>query len=96
MDKVEYPYEPNLRNKCVADDGREFSNLLTTLKWSKWPGKFPFKTSRFNRQQCRSIWQWLGRTDPVPKFLDCYVCGEDMDWLDGKRERLPPFNESAD
>jgi hypothetical protein len=94
MNKVKYSFEPSLRNKCVADDGREFPNLLTTLLWTEWPGKLPFKTDRFNRRQCRSIWQWLGRTDPVPKFLDCYILTADADFLDGKRERLPPFNSS--
>src|SRR5262245_35761919 len=76
--KVEYTFRPNLRNRCVADDGRVFENMLTVLLNTEWPGQLPIKTNRFNQRQCRSIWQWLGRTDPAPKFMDCYVFGEDV------------------
>ena len=83
---IDYSFVPKLRSKFVADDGREFelqafwSDVFHQL--SEREQDNIFKTSRLDRSQCRMLWQWLGRTDPVPKSLKIFVRGEDADRID--------------
>ena len=87
MNMTELEWVPNLRTKLVADDGREFENIPAWIEWfdeteSKGDRLQIFRTKGYlNRRQCRSLWQWLGRTDRVPKRLDIYFKMEDLDRL---------------
>lgn len=83
--KTEAKFVPNLRAKFVADDGREFDNLL---EWPYWLKQLPratwnqiWQSGILNRKQCRDFWRWMGRTDPVPKRLAIYFNSEDVDRL---------------
>ena len=68
--KVDVIWE--LPTKAVADDGREFDNLINGqmdfFEAQRWHLR-----NKLNRRQCRELWQWLGRTDKVPKHLAIFV-----------------------
>jgi hypothetical protein len=80
---IEYEWVPNLQTLAVADDGREFLNLINgALEWLEeqpWWNKVGLQTEILNRRQCRELWQWLGRTDKVPKSLRIFVNRKDME-----------------
>jgi hypothetical protein len=81
---ISYQVIPNLRSKFVADDGREF-DMHAAWEWfdgepDRWRQLF-FGSGVLNRSQCRSLWRWLGRTDPVPKRLEVFFLAEDIQRL---------------
>jgi hypothetical protein len=72
--KGEWGWIPNLRTKFVADDGRDFGDLgyifaewLETRPESEYPAWC--KRGYLTREQCRSFWSYIGRTDKAPKRL---------------------------
>ena len=79
--RIEYEWIPNLRTMLVADDGREFENLFNVALELFDEKKWSLDIDSLNRRQCRELWEWLGRTDKVPKRLKIFVNTEDLDRL---------------
>lgn len=79
MMKVEYEWVPNLRSKAIADDGREFDNLLNMVAFEYLDTqKNWMETGIIDCRQCRGLWKWLGRTDKPPKRLTLFVNRADI------------------
>ena len=80
--KIEFTWEPNLRTLAVAEDGREFLNLINAaMEWLEeqpwWKG-IMIKRDTLNRRECRALWEYMGRTDKVPKQLKIFINSEDL------------------
>jgi hypothetical protein len=73
---MRYVLEPKIHVLLVADDGREFRDpplfavWLGTIKGKA--GKL-LENSRMDERQCRDYWDYLGRIDPCPKWLDVFL-----------------------
>jgi hypothetical protein len=79
--RTEYEWVPSLQTLAVADDGRKFLNLINAaLEWLDEQPWWSFQGT-LNRQQCRELWQWLGRTDKVPKSLRIFINRQDLERL---------------
>lgn len=79
---IEQKFIPNVRTTFVADDDREFD---LPVVWGEWFDQLSAKgkehlwqTGTLNRKQCRALWKYLERSDPVPRLLRIYVSSEDM------------------
>jgi hypothetical protein len=77
--KIDYEWVPNLRTMAIAEDGREFPNLFNAaMDWMEEKAPGVLLNGELNRRQCRELWQWLGRTDKVPKRLQIFINSEDL------------------
>jgi hypothetical protein len=76
---------PALRTVMIADDGREFSDMgQAFVEWmdatlSKDEELKVYQTGDVTAKQCKRFWQWLGRTDKVPRELKLYYNREDFE-----------------
>lgn len=74
---TEVKFEPKLRCKFIADDGREFTDLVAFGEWLQTMPKEVirpiFESSTLDAELCRNFWQYIGRTDTVPRQLTVYV-----------------------
>jgi hypothetical protein len=82
--RIEYTWTPHLRTMAIAEDGRRFPDIINAaMEWLDeqpwWSGVFLQGT--LNRRQCRLLWDYLGRTDKVPKRLALFVNREDLERL---------------
>jgi hypothetical protein len=80
--KIDYVWEPSIRVMLKSDDGREYEGL----PWGMWMCEelteaqqmSIAKTGYMKARQCRAFWQYLGRTDKVPKRLTVLFSREDV------------------
>jgi hypothetical protein len=79
---LEYKFIPNVRTAFTTKDGLEFD---LPAVWGEWLDQLPpadqesiWQQGALNRKLCRSLWKYLGRTDPVPRLLYIFVNSEDL------------------
>lgn len=74
-----------VRTNCIADDGREFPNMINgAMDWltaQPWFMDAAFSREGLSHQQCLDLWKWIGRSDPPPKQLRILVNAEDIQRL---------------